>query len=160
MAEGIVLTAAAALVMTASPTVNPVGSVSIMVTGKTLAEIDLLIARRCVDIDLADTPGDRQRSYALDTNPVRLDTLSSDPAVVIRSVGIVDRTDLVIAVRFEVDDRFRQRTFVFQHDCGDVCLTADSPVAAKPLPLSRFRSGGLPLPRAVGATNCDGRMHQ
>ena len=74
------------------------------------------------------------------TIPIRLDTLSGDPAVVIRAIGIVERTDLVVAVRFEVEDRFKQRTLVFHHDFGDVCLTAESPVATRRLPLSRFRS--------------------
>lgn len=140
MAEGVVLTGAAALVTTAPPAANSAGSVSIMVTAKALAEIDLLIAERCVDIVLAGGEGGGQRSYDMVTRPIRLDTLSSDPAVVIRAIGIVQRTDLVVAVRFEVDDRFKQRTLVFQHDCGDVCLTAESPVVTRLLPLSRFGS--------------------
>jgi hypothetical protein len=74
------------------------------------------------------------------TTPIRLDTLSSDPAVVIRAIDIVERTDLAVAVRFEVNDRFKQRTLVFHHDFGDVCLTAESPVATRRLPLSQFRS--------------------
>jgi hypothetical protein len=52
--------------------------------------------------------------------PIRLDTLSGDPAVVIRTIGIAERTDLVVAMRFEVEDRFRQRTLVFHHDFGDI----------------------------------------
>lgn len=140
MAEGVVLTGAAALVTTAPPGASPVGSVSIMVTAKALAEMDLLIAKRCADIVLADATGGGERSYEMVTRPIRLDTLSSDAAVVIRATGIVERTDFGLAVRFEVDDRFKQRTFVFHHDCGDVCLTAESPVATRRLPLSRFRS--------------------
>jgi hypothetical protein len=69
-----------------------------------------------------------------------LDTLSGDPAVVIRATGIVERTDLVVAMRFEAEDRFKQRTLVFHHDFGDVCLTAESPAATRRLPLSRLRS--------------------
>jgi hypothetical protein len=140
MAEGVVLTGAAALVTTAPPGASPAGSVSIMVTAKALAEIDLLIAKRCVDIDLADAPGGVRRNYEMVTRPIRLDTLSSDPAVVIRAIDIVERTDLAVAVRFEVNDRFKQRTLVFHHDFGDVCLTAESPVATRRLPLSQFRS--------------------
>lgn len=140
MAEGVVLTGASARVTTAPPRTSPAGSVSIIVTAKVLAEIDLLIAKSCVDIVLASGPGSGQLSYEMVTMPIRLDTLSGDPAVVIRAVGIVERTDLVVAVRFEVEDRFKQRTLVFHHDFGDVCLTAESPVATKRLPLSRFRS--------------------
>jgi hypothetical protein len=139
MAEGVVLTRAAAFVTAAPPGTSASGSVSIMVTGKALAEIDLLIAKRRIDIDLSDAPGGGQRSYEMDTRPIRLDTLSSDPAVVIRAIDIVERTDLVVAVRFEVTDRFKQRTFVFQYDFADVCLTAESPVTTRRLPLSRFR---------------------
>jgi hypothetical protein len=140
MAEGVVLTGAAALVTTALPGASPAGSASIMVTAKALAEIDLLIAKRCVDIVLADASGGGPRSYEMVTRPIRLDTLSSDAAVVIRAIDIVERTDLEVAVRFEVDDRFNQRNLVFHHDCGEVCLTAESPVATRHLPLSRFRS--------------------
>ncbi|MCV7401595.1 hypothetical protein H7K24_15750 [Mycobacterium fragae] len=125
---------------TAPPGASPAGSVSIMVTAKALAEIDLLIAKRCVDIVLADAAGGGERSYEMVTRPIRLDTLRSDAAVVIRATGIVERTDLGLAVRFEVDDRFKQRPLVFHHDCGNVCLTAESPVATRLLPLSRFRS--------------------
>ena len=53
MAEGVVLTGASALVTTAPPETSPAGGVSIMVTAKALAEIDLLIAKCCVDIVLA-----------------------------------------------------------------------------------------------------------
>jgi hypothetical protein len=141
MAEGVVLTGASALVTTAPPRTSPAGSVSIMVTAKVLAEIDLLIAKSCVDIVLPNAPGSGQHSYEMATIPIRLDTLSGDPAVVIRAVGIVERTDLVVAVRFVLEDRFKQRTLVFHHDFGDVCLTTGSPVATKRLPMSRFRSG-------------------
>ena len=140
MAEGVVLTGASALVTTAPPRTSLAGSVSIMVTAKVLAEIDLLIAKSCVDIVLANRSGSGQLSYEMVTIPIRLDTLSGDPAVMIRAVGIVERTDLVVAVRFEFEDRFKQRTLVSHHDFGDVCLTAESPVATKRLPLSRFRS--------------------
>ncbi|OBH60715.1 hypothetical protein [Mycobacterium sp. E2479] len=74
------------------------------------------------------------------TIPIRLDTLSGDPAVVIRAIGIVKRTELLVAMGFEVADRFKQRTSVFHHDFGGVCLTAESPVATRRLPLCRFRS--------------------
>jgi hypothetical protein len=138
MAEGVVLTGASALVTTALPGTSPAGSVSIMVTAKVLAEIDILIAKCCVDF--VNAPRSLQRSYEMITTPIRLDTLSGDPAVVIRAIGIIKRTDLVVAVRFEVEDRFKQRTLLFHHDFGDVCLTAESPVATRRLPLSRFRS--------------------
>jgi hypothetical protein len=138
MAEGVVLTGASAFVTTAPPGKSLAGGVSIMVTAKVLAEIDLLIAKCCVDF--ANAPGSLQRSYEMITIPVRLDTLSGDPAVVIRAIGIIKHTDLVVAVRFEAEDRFKQRTLVFHHDFGDVCLTAESPVATRRLPLSRFRS--------------------
>ena len=134
------LTGASALVTTAPPGASLAGSVSIMVTAKTLEEIDLLIAKCCVDIVLANAPGSGQRSYEMVTIPIPLDTLSGDPAVVIRAIGIVERTDLVVAVRFEIEDRFKQRTLVFHHNVGDVCLTAESPVATRRLPLGRFRS--------------------
>jgi hypothetical protein len=140
MAEGVVLTGASALVRTAPPGTSLAGSASIIVTAKALAEIDLLIAKCCVDIVLADAPDSGQRSYEMVTVPIRLDTLSGDPAVVIRAIGIVERTDLVLTVRFEFEDRFKQRTLVFHHDFGDVCLTAESPVATRRLPLSLFRS--------------------
>lgn len=139
MAEGVVLTGAVVLVATAPRGSSPAGSLSIMVTARVLAEIDILIAKPCVDIDLADAHG-AQRNYEMVTTPIRLDTLSGDPAVVIRAINIVERTDLVVAVRFEVNDRFNQRTLLFHHDFGDVCLTAESPVATRRLPLSRFRS--------------------
>lgn len=139
MAEGFVLTGAAAFVTVAPPGASPAGSVSITVTAKALAEIDLLIAKRCVDIDLADIAGGVQRNYEMVTRPIRLDTLSSDPAVVIRAIDIVERTDLVVAVQFELNDFVKQRTSMLHHDFGDVCLTAESPVATRPLPLSRFR---------------------
>jgi hypothetical protein len=74
------------------------------------------------------------------TIPIRLDTLSGDPAMAIRTIGIAERTDVVVAMRFEVEDRFKQRTLVFHHDFGDVCLTAESPLVTKRLPLRRFRS--------------------
>ena len=140
MAEGVVLTGASALVTTAPPDMSPAGRVSIMVTAKALGEIDLLIAKCCVDIDLADAPSSGQHSYEMVAIPIRLDTLNGDPTVVIRAIGIVARTDLVVVVRFELDDRFKQRTLVFHHNFGDICLTADSPVATRRLPLSRFRS--------------------
>lgn len=140
MAEGVVLTGAAALVRVAPPGASPAGSVSITVTAKALAEIDLLIAKRCVDINLAEVPGGVQRNYEMVTRPIRLDTLTRDPAVVIRAIDIVGRTDLVVAVRFELNDLVQQRTSVFLHDFGDVCLTVESPVATMLLPLSRFRS--------------------
>lgn len=139
MAEGVVLTGASALVTTAPPRTSPAGSVSIMVTAKVLAEIDLLIAKCCVDF--VNAPASLQRSYEMVTIPIRLDTLSGDPAVVIRAIGIVERTHLVVAMRFEVEDRFKQRTLVFHHDFGDVCLTAESAVATRRLPLSRFHFG-------------------
>jgi hypothetical protein len=137
MAEGFVLTGASALLTTAPPGTNPAGSVSIMVTAKVLAEIDLLIAKCCVDF--ANAPRSLQGSYEMITNPIRLDTLSDDPAVVIRAIGITKRTDLAVAVRFEVEDRFKQRSLLFHHDLGDVRLTAELPTATRRLPLSRFR---------------------
>src|SRR5947209_11743629 len=121
MAEGVVLTGASALVTIAPPGTSPAGSVSIMVTAKVLADIALLIARCCLDFVLATAPGALQHSYEMATIPIRLDTLSGDPAVVIRAIGIVERTDLVVTVRFEIEDRFKQRTLVFRHDFGDVC---------------------------------------
>ncbi|OJZ74879.1 hypothetical protein BRW65_06575 [Mycobacterium paraffinicum] len=112
-----------------------------MVTAKALAEIDLLIARCCIDILLADSPAHKRRSYEMVTIPIRLDTLSGDPAVVIRATEIAGRRmDLMVAVRFELEDRFNQRSLVLHHDLGDVHLTAESPVATRPLPLSRLRS--------------------
>lgn len=140
MDEGVVLTGATALVTTVLPGASPTGSVSIMVTAKALAEIDVLIARRCVAIDLADAPRGVQRSYEMVTRPIRLETLSSGPAVVIRAIDIVERTDLVVAVRFEVNDGFKQRSLLFRQDFGDFRLTAESPVAMRRLPLSQFRS--------------------
>lgn len=140
MPEGVVLTGASAVVTVAPPRVSPAGSVSIVVTAKALAEIDLLIAKCCLDIGLANAPGCGQHRYEMVTSPIRLDTLSGDPAVVIRAIGIVERTNLVVAVRFEVDDRFKQRTLVFDHDFGDVRLTAESPVTTRRLSLGRFRS--------------------
>ncbi|OBI27644.1 hypothetical protein A5709_04940 [Mycobacterium sp. E1386] len=116
-----------------------------MVIAKALSEIDLLIAKCCVDIVGASSSGSGsgsgsgQRSYEMVTTPVRLDTLSGDPWMVIRSTGSVERTHLVVSVRFQVADRFRQCTFTFHHDFGDVCLTAQSPVATRQLPLGRFR---------------------
>lgn len=139
MAEGVVLTGATALVTTVMPEISPRGSVSIMVTAKALAEIDLLIAKCCADIVLAEAPGSGGRSYEMVTRPIRLDTLS-DPAVLIRAIGIVECTDLVVAVRFEANDRFKQRTLAFHCDFGDICLTAESPVATRRLPMSRFCS--------------------
>ena len=134
------MTGASALVRTAPPGTSLAGSASIIVTAKALAEIDLLIAKCCVDIVVANTTGSGQRSYEMATIPIRLDTLSGDPAVVIRAIGIVELTDLVLAMRLEFEDRFKQRTLVFHHDFGDVRLTAESPVATRRLPLSRFRS--------------------
>lgn len=134
------LAGASALVTTAPPLTSPAGSVSITVTAKALAEIDLLIAKCCVDIVLANAPGAGQRSHEMVTIPIRLDTLSGHPVVVIRAIGIVERTDLEVAVRFEVEDLFKQRTLVFHHDARDVCLTAESPVATRRLPLGRFLS--------------------
>ncbi|SRX96194.1 hypothetical protein MSP7336_04470 [Mycobacterium shimoidei] len=145
MAEGVVLTRAAALLTLTPAGPSPTGSLSIVVTAQALAEYDLLLAKCCVDIDLADVPGGVQHTYEMVTRPIRLDTLSSDPAVVIRAIDIVGRTDLVMAVRFELNDRFKQRTSVFRHDFGDICLTAESPVATRRLPLSR-------LPAANDAT--------
>jgi hypothetical protein len=78
-------------------------------------------------------------SASMITIKIPLDTLSGDPAVVIRTIGIAERTDLVVAMRFEVEDQFKQRTLVFDHDFGDVCLTAASPVVTRRLPLRRFR---------------------
>jgi len=109
------------------------------VTAKALAEINLLIAKCCIDIVLGNATGSDRRSYEMVTIPIRLDTLSGDPAVVIRAIGIVERIDLLVAIRFEVEDRFKQRTLVFHEDFGDVCLAAESPVATRRLPLSRFR---------------------
>lgn len=149
MSEGVVLTGAAALVTIALPGSGPAGSVSIMITAKAL-DVDLLIAKCCIDVVLAVASGAGQCSHEMVTRPIRLDTLSGDPAVVIRAVGNLARTDLVVAVRFEIDDRFKQRTLVFHHDFGDICLTAESPVATRRLPLSRLRSGGLP-----GAPSCE-----
>lgn len=139
MAEGVVLTGATALVTTAPPGATPAGRVSITVTAKALADIDILIAKCCADIVLADPPGSGQHSYEMVTRPIRLDTLS-DPAVMVRAIGITARTDLVVAVWFEVDDRFKRCALVFHYDFGDICLTAESTVAMRRLPLSRFRS--------------------
>lgn len=151
MTEGVVLMGASALVTTPPPGKTPAGSVSLVVTAKALADIDLLIAKCCDDIDLANAPGCGQRSYEMVTIPIRLDTLSGDPAMVIRGIGIVERTDLVVAVRFELDDRFKQRTLVFHQDFRDVCLTADSPVTTRRLPLRRFeRSQVRPRPSELG----------
>src|SRR3954471_7116723 len=136
MAEGFVLTGASALVTTAPPGRSPAGSVSIMVTAKVLAEIDLLIAKCCVDF--VDARCSLQHCYEMITNPIRLDTLSGDPPVVIRAIGITKRTDLAVAVRFEVEDRFKQRSLLFHHNLGDVRLTAESPATTRRLPLSRF----------------------
>ncbi|OBA72584.1 hypothetical protein A5641_07915 [Mycobacterium sp. 1554424.7] len=130
--------------MTAAPAgASPAGSVSIVVTAKALAEIDLLIAKCCVHIVRANAsgPGSGQRSYEMVTTPIRLDTLSGDLTVVIRSTGIDEPTHLVVSVRFKVEDRFKKRILTFHHDFGDICLTAESPVATKRLPLSRVRSG-------------------
>lgn len=146
MAEGVVLAGASALVRTAPKGASPAGSVSIMVIAKALSEIDLLIAKCCVDIVGASSSGPGSGSgsgrwtYEMATTPIRLDTLSGDPSVVIRSTGSVERTHLVVSVRFEVIDRFRQCTYTFHHDFGDVCLTAQTPVVTRQLPLSRFRS--------------------
>ncbi|OBG62596.1 hypothetical protein A5703_21120 [Mycobacterium sp. E188] len=74
------------------------------------------------------------------TAPIRLDTISGDPTVVIRYTGIAERTELAVSLRFEAEDRFTQRTLTFQHDFGGVCLTAQSPVVTRRMPLRRFRS--------------------
>jgi hypothetical protein len=139
MAEGVVLTGASALVAIAPPGGSFAGSVSLMVTAKALSEIDLLIAKCRVDIVLGNAPGSGRRNYEMATIPIRLDTLSGDPALVVRAIDIVERTDLTVAVRFELADRFNQRTSVFDHEFRDVRLTAESPVATRRLPLSRFR---------------------
>lgn len=139
MTVGVVLTGASARVATTPSAASPAGSVSILVTAKVLGEIDLLIAKCCVDVVRFNAPA--QRDYELVTSPIRLDTLSGDPAVVIRASGSVERIDMVVAMRFEIEDRSTQRGFVFDHNFGDVCLTAAAPVITRRLPLSRFRSG-------------------
>jgi hypothetical protein len=136
MAEGVVLTGASVVVTTAPPGNIRASSVSIMVTAKALAEIDLLIAQCCVDIVLPDSG---QRSYDMVTNPIRLDTLGRDLAVLIRGADVVGRVDLVVALRLDFENRLNQRKVVFQHDYGDVCLSTDSPVVTRRLPLSRIR---------------------
>lgn len=142
MGEGVVLTGACALVSAAARGTRPTGSASIMVTAKVLAEIDLLIAKCCVDIIGATPSGSRfaQRRYEMVTAPIRLDTISGDPTVVIRYTGIAERTELAVSLRFEAEDRFTQRTLTFHHDVGGVCLTAQSPVVTRRMPLRRFRS--------------------
>jgi hypothetical protein len=70
MAGGVVLTGASAMVTTTPPGASLAGSVSIMVIAKALAEIDLLIAKCCVDIVRANAPGSGQRSYEMVTIPI------------------------------------------------------------------------------------------
>lgn len=140
MAEAVVLTGASVLVTTAPPDTTFGGTVSILVTGRALAELDLLIAKCCINTALANASGTGQRSYEMVTNPIRLDTLSGESAVVIRAIGVVERTDLVVAMRFKFEDQLKQRILVFHQDFGNVCLTAESPVATRRLPLRHLRS--------------------
>jgi hypothetical protein len=61
-----------------------------------LAEIDLLIAKGCVDIVPANAAPAGANTRLL---PIRVGTLSRDPVMVIHAIGLVERTDPAVAVR-------------------------------------------------------------
>jgi hypothetical protein len=136
--EGLVLTAAAAFVRGGPPRGVTSGRLSIAITAKVLSMIDLLIAQ-CADIDL-DEVSDHldQRRYAMATNPIRLDTLSGDLAVVIRAADMAERVGLVLAVRLEGCPGSSESTFAFHHEFAGITLTAEAPEASMLLPLRDF----------------------
>jgi hypothetical protein len=141
MTDGLVLFAVAVIVGSALPQTNSAAKVSVVVTAKALAQIDLLIASSS-DIALADLavcPG--RSSYEMATTPIRLDALSGEPVVVVRAMGIGECAELMLAVRFELKDIFGRHVSVFQHDFGEVRLTADSPEARMRLSLDPLRRG-------------------
>jgi hypothetical protein len=138
MTGGLVFTAASVLVA-ATPQANPLGSVSITVTAKALGRIELLIAD-CAEIDLAPAAGSEARSYEMATRPVRLDTLTGEPTVVVRAIGIADAAALTLGIRLEASQRVGDIAVVLNHDFGNVDLTAGSPVAVMRLPLGDLRA--------------------
>jgi hypothetical protein len=139
MTDGLVLTGAAAILTAAPGTASSPGAVSISITAKALTTIDLLLAD-CADIalaEVADAPG--QRRYEMVTTPLRLDTLSDDPAVTIRGSGIPEQTVILVAVQFNVDDRLNGRAFVVNHRFGEVRLGSQTPTASWVLPRAVFK---------------------
>jgi hypothetical protein len=112
MTDGLVLTGAAAILAAAPGTASSPGAVSISITAKALTTIDLLLAD-CADIalaEVADAPG--QRRY---------------------------ETVILVAVQFNVDDRFNGRAFVVNHRFGEVRLGSQTPTASWVLPRAVFK---------------------
>jgi len=134
MSAGRVLTGATAIVDTSIRE----GSVSISITAKVLAAIDLLLAD-CAEIVLAGVAGCGPRSYGMATRPIRLDALTGDPTVVVRAIGVGGSGELRVALRLEFGHPDGGDALVLDHEFGDVGVTEQAPVAAMPLPVRRFR---------------------
>jgi hypothetical protein len=134
MSTGRVLTGATAIVATSILK----GSVSISINVKVLGAIDLLLAD-CAEIVLNDVADCGPRGYDMATRPIRLDTLTGDATVVVRSIGVGGSGELRVAVRLEFGDPHGGDTVVLDHDFGDVRVTERAPVAAMTLPVRRFR---------------------
>jgi hypothetical protein len=127
------------MVAAAGERAGPGAGISITITAKALGEIDLVIAT-CPEIALADIAESGLQSYEMATNLVRLDALTGDPTVVVRAREIEEPTGVTLQIRVEASGPNAETNVSLPHDFGDVTLTAETPMASLPLPLSSFRS--------------------
>lgn len=139
----LVLRRASAMMAAVGQQPSSTAQVSITVTAQVLGDITLLIAS-CQGIllsDVIDSNLDSNlRGFDMDTHPIRLDTLSADPRVVIHADGIDQPTALSLQVRLEAAALTSYANVALLHDFGGLILTAHAPVASFRLPLSRLRA--------------------
>jgi hypothetical protein len=114
-----------------------VGEISIMITAKALTTIDISLARY-PRVALEDLSSTRTLRYRMELSPTPVETITGDPVVQIRAVGIDGATRLSVSFELTVENRNTCRTFVAEYSLGSVRLSPEAPVFTAPLPRSVF----------------------
>ncbi|MFP1154294.1 hypothetical protein ACK280_19685 [Mycobacterium sherrisii] len=139
MTTALVLRRALAMLAAAGEQPSSTARVSITVMARVLGDVTLVIAS-CHQIPLRDVTESVPRVFDMDTHPIRLDTLSGDPRVVIRADGIDLPADLSLRVHLEATALTSDSTAALLHDFGELTLTAQAPMVNLQLPLGHLRA--------------------
>ena len=126
--------AGSSITLTPRQPVAPDATLSVLFTGRVLSRIDVLLAQlpEIAAADLA-VPGEAH-TYQLATSGMRMDLLSEDPMVHLRSRLLAGPAVVRAALTLQITDDTALSPRVITHDLGEMRLDPQNPTATAPLP--------------------------